>query len=325
MERAPLLVQVSNRAIQLPEFVPGIATHGYMALNADRASTLDDYGSMRVYGRGVKENTIFEGTLSFSDEVPQLYTPSIVLSNRFHPRTLSGIPISGYEDPTFLTPESNPVDPNHRGLLATGTVYKNGRDDSAGVFAHLVYRNLDQLNLPPETIATHEMIDEQLGFYVDMIKEAETFTHREQPHVYAEYGDGKHSNIAIARIVDRRLADTRTFYSAPDDESEHVSTAGQPIVLEDGRQLLVFNRRRNNEWSVSCMLQTDPLTPDPYAWERSAILTAGATKERGPGNQLIAFGSCVLPFDGPNGIRLLYHINDKSLGEAIFEINRRAL
>lgn len=302
---------VEAAPLKVPDPKPGIATEGYMALSRSHGDV--------VYGRGVPENTIFRGRLVDN----QLRELQLVLSRELYPLSEDGREVVGYEDPTCLW----------NGIYCTQTVAKLGPGPDAsdvGLDTNLVWSPIDSRynSGPLVTVMTpSQAMAQGLGDAIDMIKEAEPIDIGESDiEILFEYGDiatdPPSSNIGMVGL-DQGLQLPRPFYTAQQDGSEHVSTAGAPIGIVDPRrstQLLFFNRRRAMEWGIAWMLIDEEMALGPVYACDDWLIRASPSAGLGPHNQLIAFGSCATRLTDEL-IEILYHVNDNSCWRAVVQLS----
>ena len=293
--------------------IDGVASKGLMALNKTRGNY--------VLGRGVPENTIFRAKLDYTADNYRLSDIELLLSRKLFPCTHDGKDVVGYEDPTFISEDVNPFVLGEDGFMCSQTYRK---DDGEGLSCNLVYIGLDPFGKASHIktlIAPNMLIKHCIALDVDMVKEAEIFQLSDgRYYMLFEYA-GAHfanqerkSHIAIARIENKEIVELKKFWTADNDQSEHVSTDSELFQLTDGLGLVFFNRRRNNIWGITYMV-VDTNSLEPLAVCPDFIITAPLNVGRGPGDQLIAFVSQVA-FGDNGALDVFYHVNDDSLYRA---------
>lgn len=285
--------------------IQNIASSGVMALSKARENI--------VYGRGIPENTIFRARLNTPGELG-LDNFELVVSKDDFPITSDGSKVSGYEDPTFIDKEINPFFYGEDGILCSQTYRLN---TSNKLEVNLVYigLNIDGKATHIQTVLTPKsLVEAKIVKTADMVKEGEIFVQKDgRIYLLFEYGgsdNGKDftSNISIAEIKNGMIHSIAKFYTAGEDNSEHLSTDSNPIQLIDDTNLLFFNRRRNNEWGVTYLLFGDNfqiifVCPD-------FLVRAPTNIGLGPNAQLIAFTSQVVNHNNES-IEVFYHVNDE--------------
>jgi len=297
-----------NQPIRFPDTpIEGIASQGIMSLSHACENVF--------YARGVPENTIFRTILSEDQGELLLKDPKLVLSSQMFPTTHDGKKVIGYEDPTFISKDTNPFCPNEDAFL-TSQVYKMNEGNKLAV--NLVYIGLDKEENVTHlrTILTPEdIIQSGIVKACDMVKEGELFLPDDgRKFLFFEYGgsddENFKSNIGIAEIKNGTIYPNSIskFYTADEDNSEHISTDSNPIPINEDLNLLFFNRRRNNEWGITFMLFDNFLNIQHV--HPDLIIRAPKTTGLGPGNQLIAFLSHITN-KGNGEIEVLYHVNDE--------------
>lgn len=310
-----------TRPIETPGPIPGIASEGYMAL-----SRVGPSGGSVVYGRGVPENTIFRAKLSGT----LLSDLELVVSAELFPDSPDGRKVVGYEDPTYY----DGLGREPGGFFCTMTVPKfdpTGPDTSEfGWDAHLAWVSLDREGgaRPPVVIMTGEGA-RKLGVSpdVDLVKEAEPWLWNEGDlGVLLEYGDINHappsSSIGFAWLSGGRAEKAWSFWTAQEDWSEHVSTAGVPMHI-GGRgshtSLCFINRRREREWSISWMLIDSGNLRGPSFVCDEPLISVPEGAGVGPNDQRIVFASCVTRL-AERRFEILYHVNDCEPWRALVEL-----
>ncbi len=264
-----------------------------------------------VLGRTVPDNQIFSARLSDAGVLTHL---KVFLDPQ---KTTGCNGAVGFEDPTNLAAlfGFNPFGRrDEQGMLLTATFAK---PDAEGVTAELWYCNLLTKEMRAVLTPTDVMRAGLCG-YCDMVKEGELARAYGRRWILFEYGDGVASHLGAAYIDNGGVANISGFWTAEADGSEHVSTAGGPIRLSDSLYLLLYNRRRNNEWGVAYM--TIDLSREwPEVCEVSPDwLIRAHVADRGPDDQLIAFGSCVT-YQGGTRAEVLYHINDNRCARQLID------
>ena len=319
-ELLKLKARVKNKkpisiASDLP--IDGIASEGLMALNKMRGNY--------VLGRGVPESTIFRARLDYASDNYRLSNIELLVSRELFPCTHDDKDVLGYEDPTFVNGDINPFVLSKDGFMCSQTYRK---DDGEGLSCNLVYIGLDPFGKAShiKTLLTPNMLLEQgVAIDVDMVKEAEIFQLSDgRSYMLFEYA-GAHfanqprkSHIAIAHIEDKEIVELKRFWTAENDQSNHVSTDSELFQLANDLGLIFFNRARNNVWGITYMV-VDTNSLEPLAVCPDFIITAPSDVGRGPGDQLIAFVSQVAV--GENGsLNVFYHVNDDSLYRAEIDL-----
>lgn len=311
-----------NKPVKFPTpLIKDIANTGIMSLNkADGEANQEKF-----YARGVLENTIFVSNLIREQEDFSLQNLELVVSSNTFPRTHDGKEVIGYEDPTYVKAQINPFELNQEALLCT-QVYV--LENSNKLYTNLVYIGLDKNGKPKELtpVLTPEMlISFEIAKDVDMVKEGELIkTKNGKTFLLFEYGGSLNgepfsSHLGIGEINDGKIINCRNFYTAHDDNSDHVSTISPPLSLDENIGALFFNRSRNKQWGISYMLiNMDNL--EILSVCENNIIQAPQGIGPGPGGQLIAFGSHASK-NGNGEIELFYHVNDTMPYYASFTVN----
>ena len=134
------------------------------------------------------------------------------------------------------------------------------------------------------------------------------------------------SRISIWKLSeDGELADGRPFHTSEEDGSQHVSTAGKPLNLADGRTLLFFNRSKDGIWGVTHMV-LDGLKKQ-YVHREFDITVPGDQEVRPVpaaamewGITQISFASDIRQVD-EHMVCIVYHFNESAVMEALVEID----
>lgn len=252
---------VSTRRIATPD--TPIAQGGIMALTVVP-------GTDRVYVRGVPASLEIEGNMIFGarlvdrDGQLQLEDMEPVLSKERFPVALEGARVIAYEDGTA----------NRNGLYAS-QVCEGGPDGRP--YVNLVHFNTSTGEL--KTVASPldakvQALNLDKSMTITMVKEAEEmvvngqkyllFEYYAQPLFTPEQTEEEKLQLDIVRSASRisigklnedgELIDVRPFHTSEEEGSQHVSTAGKPLKLADGRILLFFNRRKDGIWGVTHMV-----------------------------------------------------------------------
>lgn len=270
---------------------PGIPITDYISLY--RAS-----GDI-IFGRGVPENIIFKAKLvkNVLSKVEVLISPDY---NTTHD------PDIGYQDPTVV--------PGTNNLLLSKTYFVKDK-----LYCEISFAEKHSDGMYRLTTALDPKYIQDLSPYSDMVKEVEfiDFLAGINTVVY-EYtngpsgmvGQGVSSCIAIGDYVNEKVINSKPFLSAEDDDSQHVSTCGSPVKLENGNWLLFYNRCRSNKWGIAWLV----MSPQYEILSRSEHFVI--EPERSYEDKLsIAFGSCVTVID--EHIEILYHIDDRIPARAL--------
>jgi hypothetical protein len=306
-----LRVEVLNKTVVLqPDWATKVPEgkesqiYGFMALSRIA-------GTQDVLLRQVPHNVIYRARLNEEEGQLCLQDCRPVLSPKGHPITDEGRVVTQVEDPTALG-RNNPYF-SGRDVMLYSCVYSKLSGD--GVIVDLCWIELDNERAEPRVLMAPRHL-QQRGFpKTDMVKEGEIYTDEAgHHHLFFEFADGTASHLGVARLDKRGSASwPETLYLAQDDQAEHLSTAGQPFRLRgDGRLILPFNRRRNNEWQFTFGVLEPPMEATKWrmAWvSPDPVIRAPQDVGLGPGDQLIFFGSSCTPLPGGE-VEVFGHVND---------------
>ncbi len=272
---------------------------GYMALSPTTESFNIRDTELEVTGREIGRpnglgSQIFSATISWLPGQVELGHVVPILSP-------SGDSIS-VEDPTIVFPRNNPFSPGERGMLYTNvTQPRPGYHECSLKYSDK--QQSSQTVLTPEQIRQAEKLAAPKS---NLVKEGELLNHKDELQFFFEYTDGiKNAHIGRGSIRDNQVVDLQPFLFAHElPNTTHVSTAGQPFRLEDGRVVFPFNRRLKEPgqrplWGVSYMvLDADhPLERRLFTLKDSWLIPPPTEEPPHPTyeNQLVSFASSFLP------------------------------
>lgn len=253
------------------------------------------------------------GTFSLAPYYLALY------KERF-PLTSTGRSVLGYRDPTMIHATAvNPFSPEHLGIMAsqvyrgsfgrvgTNLIYYDTPTDS--VRDVLTSARLRQLGIPKATA---------------VVKEGELLISLAPPELSVlifQYSTDA-SNIGVGLIEDSQVITAVPFWTAADDGSSHVSPAGAPVQLADGRLLLFYNRCRGREHGVAYMILdlAADVIPVVTAISDDFVIRADVTQHRRWWELPKAFASsATLMPDGT--IEVLYYVNGSTCRRAVLQVS----
>ncbi len=267
------------------------------------------------YGRKRPENYIFSGHLQPSVDSGEYRVEGVqrLLDPKVFSQTEDGRTVVGYEDPTYLSPMTNPF-AAEPALLCTQTFVHDGEygTTAAGepLATNLVYWSLDRSEMPKALLTPKQLQLAGLGEYVSMIKEGELVVDYRGTHLIFEYvntppgNKGKQATVGMVDIEQGQLTNFKRWLEPFQWGYINLSTCGSPIELANGQRVLFLNASTaNREWGVTWMdLETGKV-------HQQLLVRASADLGAGYGNQLIAFGSDVRKVDG-HLLHIYYHAND---------------
>lgn len=309
---------LSNRAIDCGEPFPAVNDRGTMALVFGEGNT--------VYGRGLYTDLrnlsddplscLFEGYLDGGT----LTVSRRIIGAADLPQTEHGEKVRGYEDPTFLNPEINWIEPGREGLLCTRAYWSRVEGKTGWTDADTFYVGLETgkrwtVIRPLEIFA---QLSSRECDYLNLAKECQVSV--DENGLYLEVGcqvrrPGENQVRGMSQIVRMnpgyQFGDASVFLSpmlVPGDKHwfcDHVSTAANPMPMPNGGYFMVFNGRDKTTWRPgvvemngdgSIIRISKPFLEPP----------AGV----GPHDQKIAFGSD-LREEEDGTYTFLYHAHDK--------------
>ncbi len=272
-------------------------------------------GPEEFVGRKRPENTIFTAKMALGQRKLKLVDLQTILSKEEYPLTHEGRKVVGFEDPTYLSPTSNPFG-REPAILCTQTFEHDGEygKTAAGepLATNLAYFSLGRKDAPVPVITPKMLQEAGLGEHVSMIKEAELVSEPDSDRLLFEFvynppdGVGKRAYIGAGRIELGRFTRLAKYLEPLTRGFINLSTCGPNISLDNGKNVLFLNATTaEREWGITYMdLDTMEISP-------LLAIRAPLAMGRGYGNQRIAFGSFAEKL-GDGRVAVYYHVNDIS-------------